>query len=51
MDEEVVDSIKDLVKEVRRRPIIREAWRSYDEFIEKFPFKDRPESIDKLTPR
>jgi len=37
------------MRKARENPAFKEAWRSYEGFIERFPSRLRPEKIEKLA--
>ena len=50
IDSSVVEHLMRVMRRARENPVFKEAWRSYEEFIERFPFRRRPEKIEELTP-
>jgi len=50
IDSSVIEHLERVMRRVREKLVFKEAWRSYDEFIERFPFRRRPEKIEELTP-
>jgi len=54
LSDNTIATIKNLAKEfeedLNHKKKIEEAWKIYKEFINKFPYKDKPEKIDELKP-
>lgn len=46
--ESKIIGMKEKVEEVRRR--IEDAWRLQQEFVDRFPFREKPELVNNLTP-
>jgi len=48
MEKEFINNAKEYEK--TNKKAIQEAWKKHAEFLELFPFRDRPQNIDKLIP-
>ena len=53
LDERFIEYIRDRAREFERtfdRGDIENGWRNHSEFLKRYPFREHPELIDKLTP-
>ena len=48
--EKLVEYAREFDSRIDEKRKVKEAWKHYKEFIRRFPFREKPEKIDELTP-